>query len=258
VRGRCGWTPEAYASRFGVIAAISPADGPERWYLWDIDACGHKAFTVYSAYYPAPEQALAAWQAGVGELAAAQTALTPVDAPSLLADLMPIEEGFLRAGGEDTNQFAEYHRSKRLAEAAVEAVRPDHHGPRSGLDAATAATQFGSWLRTHRADQPEPADLDELITELAESWSFKDPTELYSTCSPHRVALTVLHLRDYYEDEFADQLIALLPDWTCWLATYNGTAPELAERCQPYALGKPHAGVGTDDGGPNYMARVIE
>jgi hypothetical protein len=82
--------------------------------------------------------------------------------------------------------------------------------------------------------------------------------ELYSTCSPHRVALTVLHLRNYYLDDFAAQLIALLPDWICWLAERNGNRAELVERCRPYALGEPHLDVGTDDSRPNYMARVIE
>jgi hypothetical protein len=40
-------------------------------------------------------------------------------------------------------------------------------------------------------------------------------------------------MRNCYQDDFAAQLIALLPDWTCWLAARNGTPPHLAERCQP-------------------------
>ena len=54
---------------------------------------------------------------------------------------------------------------------------------------------------------------------------------MYPTCSPHRVALTVLHLRNYYQDDFAAQLVALLPDWIRWLATRNGSPPHLTERC---------------------------
>lgn len=100
--------------------------------------------------------------------------------------------------------------------------------------------------------------MEELITELADSWRIDDPEALYSTCSPHRVAVTALHLRNFYIDEFADELIALLPDWVGWLSMRNGTPPHLAQRCQPYALGKPHAEVDTDDSMPNYMARVTE
>src|SRR5262249_12297830 len=69
VPGQVLWTRDAYGSRFGVTAVFSSPHGPDRWYLWDIDACGHQAFTVHSAYYPTAEQALAAWQAGVGDLA---------------------------------------------------------------------------------------------------------------------------------------------------------------------------------------------
>jgi hypothetical protein len=257
VIGSVLWTRDVYGSRFGITAAFSTPDQPERWYLWDIDACGYMPFCVYSAFYPTPEQALVAWQVGVGELAAADTAFVPVDDAGLLMDLLPFEEGVLRPGGENADQFAEYHRSMRLAEAARRAVAPLRDS-KSGtdLDAAAAAIQFAAWLREHRAGQPQPADLDELIEELADSWQISSPAALYPTCSPHRVVMTVLHLRDYYVDDFAAQLIALLPDWVHWLADRNGTPAELAERCQPYALGKPHAGV--TDNRPNYLARVTE
>jgi len=258
VTGQVVWTRDGYGSRFGVAAAFATPAGPHRCYLWDIDACGHQAFTVHGGYYPTPEQALAAWQAGVGEVAAAQTRFTPVDDRWLLEQIMPAQEGFLRAGGEDAKQLAEYHRSRRLAEVAIKAVEPSHSQRPADLDAATAAIQFTTWLRAHRADQPQPTDLEELITELADSWCFSGQDAVYSTCSPHRVALTVLHLRNYYQDDFAAQLIALLPDWACWLATRNGTTPQLAQRCQPYALGEPHTDVGSDDSRPNYLARVTE
>jgi hypothetical protein len=258
VTGQVLWTRDAYGSRFGVTTAFSMPHGPDRWYLWDIDACGHQAFTVHSAYYPTADQALAAWQAGVGDLAAGETALSSVDNPSLLAELMPAEEGFMRVGGENTEQFAEYHRSKRLAEVVLKAVGPSQAAQQADLDAATAVTQFAAWLRTHRADQPEPADLEEFVTELADSWCFGGPAAVYGTCSPHRVALTVLHLRNFYQDDFAARLVALLPDWTRWLAARNGTAPQLAERCLPYACGETHPDVGSDDSRPHYLARVIE
>ncbi|MGH3931703.1 MAG: hypothetical protein ACRDTF_17220 [Pseudonocardiaceae bacterium] len=256
VTGQVLWTRDVYGSRFGVAAAFSTLDGPDRWYLWDIDACGHQAFTVHSAYYPTPEQALAAWQAGVGGLAAGATTFVPVDHPELLAELMPAEEGFMRAGGENADQFAEYHRSKRLAEAAIKAVGPGRVGQVADLDAATAATEFAAWLR--QASQPDPDELEALSEELADSWCLDSPAAVYGTCSPHRVALTVLHLRNYYQDDFAAQLIALLPDWVSWLAARHGIAPHLAGRCRTYALGEPHAEVGSDDSRPNYLARVVE
>lgn len=256
--GEVRWTRDAYGSRFGVTAAFSAPQAPHRWYLWDIDACGHEAFTVYCGYFPDPERALAQWRAGVGPVATVDAAFTPVDDPSLLAELLPFEEGFMRSGGESAVQFAEYHRSRRLAEAVRDAVDRDPAGRLADLDAAAAVTEFTDWLRARRAGEAEPADLAELVEELADSWRVGTPVELYGTCSPHRVALTVRHLRDYYQDDFADRLVALLPEWTCWLAARNGTPPELAERVRPYALGKPHPDLGSEDRQPEYLARVAE
>jgi hypothetical protein len=62
----------------------------------------------------------------------------------------------------------------------------------------------------------------------------------------------------FYLEDFADQLVALLPEWTRWLASRNATPPELADRCLPYAKGKPHPQVAADEIGPGYLARVTE
>ncbi|HWE90195.1 MAG TPA: hypothetical protein VG317_12110 [Pseudonocardiaceae bacterium] len=259
VTGPVLWTRDRYGSRFAVAAPITTADQPMRWYLWDIDACGHEAFTVHSGFYPTPDAALAAWQAGVGQIAAAGTELAPVDDPWVLAQLLPVNDGLLRAGGESVEQFAEYHRSRRLGEAVRQAMRPRGTQPGGGLDAATAAAEFATWLRGRDADRPElPADLDELATELADSWCLNRIDAVFATCSPHRVALCVLHVRNYYLDDFADQLVALLPEWTRWLTARNATPPELADRCLPYAQGQPHSQVGADDSRPDYLARVAE
>jgi len=256
------WVRDGYSSRFGVAAEVTTNDGPGRWYLWDIDACGHDVFTVHSDYYPTSQQALADWRAGVGEVAAGTAAFTPVDDVALLAELLPREQGMMRPGGENAAQFAEYHRSKRLAEAVMAAIEASDQSPaaarEAGLDAPTAANRFTAWLRAQRSEQPLPADLDDIVTELASSWQIAGPNALYSACSPHRVALVADHMRGYYEDDFAADLIALLPDWTRWLAELNNTTPELAERCRPYAHGQPHPGIRGADNDPQYLARVTE
>src|SRR5262249_54079378 len=159
----------------------------------------------------------------------------------LLYELLPDEQGFMRPGGESEDQFTEYHRSMALAEAAVDAVGRRPAGERGvhALDHARATAEFVAWLREHRPhppqkfELPEPIELPELVQWLAESWAPTGVAALYHTCSPHRVALTVPHLRNYYLDEFADQLISLLPDWISWLATRNGAPAYLVERCRP-------------------------
>jgi hypothetical protein len=131
--------------------------------------------------------------------------------------------------------------------------------PGSSLDAAAAAVEFAAWLRARDADPQElPENVDELAIELADSWSINNIDAVFAACSPHRVALCVLHVRNYYLDEFADELMALLPEWTRWLAARNATPPELADRCEPYAEGQPHPQTSGDDIGPDYLARVIE
>jgi hypothetical protein len=261
ITGPVLWTRDAYGSRFGVVAPFRTADGPDRWYLWDIDGCGHDTFTVHSRYHATPAAALADWQSGVGTPAADGTVLTPVDDPGLLDDLMPRERGMLRPGGENVEQFAEYHRSKRLAEAVLDAIastRPRPTSAPSDLDKTTAADQFAAWLREHRPDRARSADLDEHVTELADSWHIGESGHLYHTCSPHRVALVAEHIRDYYEDDFAAELVALLPDWTAWLAERNATPAHLADRCRPYAHGEPHKAASAGDDRPNYLTRIAE
>jgi hypothetical protein len=255
------WTRDAYGSRFGVAAPFSTTDGLDRWYLWDVDACGHEAFTVHSRYHPTPEEALADWQAGVGTPAADGTVFAPVDDPRLLEFVLPRELGMLAPGGENVEQFAEYHRSRRLAEAvlgAMEETQPRPPSTPAELDPTTAADLFRTWLTEHRPDRAEPDDFDDLVTELADSWQIGELNYLYHTCSPHRVALVVEHVRDFYQDDFAAGLIALLPDWTAWLADHNATPAYLADRCRPYARGEPHQAIRGDDRRPAYLARIAE
>ena len=65
-------------------------------------------------------------------------------------------------------------------------------------------------------------------------------------------------MRNYYLDDFADQLVALLPEWTRWLTTRTSITPELADRCLPYAYGQSHPQLGNDDTKVDYLARVSE
>ncbi len=261
VTGSVLWTRDGYGSRFGVAAPIRTAEGPDRWYLWDIDACGHDAFTVHSRYHATPDEALADWQAGVGAPAADGTAFAPVDDMALLDELMPRERHILRPGGQNVEQFAEYHRSQRLAEAVIDTIEP-HRAHRTAvqadLDPKTAAADFAAWLREHPPARTGLADRDELPEELADSWQSGGPADLYSTCSPHRVALAVAHIRDYYQQDFAAELVALLPEWAAWLADRGATPAHAADRCQIYTHGELHPGVGADVMRPTYLARVAE
>lgn len=255
VAGPVQWARDSYGSRFAVVAPIAFPGRSPRWYLWDVDACGFTPMTVYAGYHESPEQALADWQAAVGPVAAGAAALADVDDPELLAELLLGEYDY-RAGPE--SMVEEHLRSRRLAEVAVGSLESRPARTAEFFDADAAATGFTTWLREHRPELAATEGLAELVGELADSWTFGEPQALLGTCSPHRVAYAVLHLHNYYQDDFADELMSLMPDWVAWLAERNGTPPELAARCRPYALGETHADVGADNSRPIMDARVVE
>ncbi|BCB86553.1 hypothetical protein Psuf_038660 [Phytohabitans suffuscus] len=71
--------------------------------------------------------------------------------------------------------------------------------------------------------------------------------------------MAVLHLRDFYKDDFAAELVAVLPEWIRFLAEHTAMTTELTERCLAYASGDlQFPGILDDQGRPNPMARVTE
>ncbi|WP_162908055.1 hypothetical protein [Allorhizocola rhizosphaerae] len=254
VSGPVLWARDAYGSRFGITAMFSAPDRADRWYLWDVDACGLAAFTVHSGYFPDAQTALARWREGVGDASAADAQFAPVDDIALVSELLPAEEGFMRIGGEDVAQMAEYHREKRLADEVRTALGdPGEAAPGDGLHPERAGALFTAWL-TERGKPPVGEAADEAIDELTTYWNDR-PNALYHTCSAHRVANAVRGIRDFYQAHFAEQMVALLPDWAAWLSSYNGTPLPLAERA---IRGAHEAAASTDRTPWNPLARVQE
>lgn len=258
------WARDAYGGRFAATAPFPApeADAAHRWYLWDIDACGVEAFTVYSGYFADPETALETWREGVGAVAGARATWAEADDPTLLALLLPSDLGMFEPGGENAGQFAEYHRCRRLADE-VRASLGDFEIPdapvRSGSPEATeAGRRFTAWLAERRPDAPITDDRDEAIAALADDWFFdRLPDGSVGACSPHRVALFAEHCRGSYREDFADRLMILLPDWVTWFAESSGLPETLAARCLSYADGVPHP-VALPSGGIEMLARVEE
>jgi len=137
-----------------------------------------------------------------------------------------------------------------LPTAGPDAQAGGRHGP-GDRDRPVRA-----WLRAHRPDRARPASTNTSPDWPAPGTSANRAT--CTTCSPRRVAVVAEHIRDYYQDDFAAELVALLPDWTAWLADRNATAVHLADRCLPYAHGEPHKAVSAGDDRPNYLTRVAE
>ncbi|MDM4719031.1 hypothetical protein QTQ03_05250 [Micromonospora sp. WMMA1363] len=264
--GEVLWGHDAYGSRWAVVAPFASVGGRDRWYLWDVDTCGYEIATVYSGFYPSAESALAAWSESVGH-AAAEATLTAVDDAETLGALLGGEVEQFRIGGESQEQYSEFLRSRRLGRAAREAARGVRGRACGGLTVQEASEGFAQRLRRiGYHDRPAgdgsgegPAGADDLAAELADSWFQRDHPRLYPLCSPHKVAATVLHLCDYYQDDFAAELVAVLPEWIRFLAEQTGMAEELTDRCLAYASGELKFPGNLDDRErPNLMARVAE
>jgi hypothetical protein len=264
VTGPVLWAHDVYGTRWAVVAPFSSVDGPGRWYLWDVDTCGYEVVTVHSGFHPTAESAVATWRESVGQAAAGAAALTVVDdAETLGALLLRGDIEGLRIGGEDQEQYAEFLRSRRLGRTARDAVGKTRGRPSVRLTADDARERFAQRLRQlghHDVSTDEgPAGADDLAAELADSWSPGDHPTLYPLCSPHKVAVAVLHLRDFYKDDFAAELVAVLPEWIRFLAEHTGMAAELTERCLAYASGElQFPGILDGGGRSNPMARVTE
>ncbi|WP_433612650.1 hypothetical protein ACQP2P_01915 [Dactylosporangium sp. CA-139114] len=267
VTGPVLWARDVYGSRWAVVAPFTSDAGPDRWYLWDVDTCGYEVLTVHSGFHASAESAVAAWRESVGQVAAGGAVLTAVDDSETLDALLPGEVEGIRIGGEDEEQYAEFLRSRRLARTARKAVRRMRGPAFVRLTATDAKAQFTQRLRQldyhggiiGEGDDAGPVDPDELAGELAESWSPRDHPTLYPFCSPHKVAAAVLHLRDFYQEDFAAELVALLPEWIRFLAEHTAMPAEWTDRCLAYASGElQFPGILDDRGRSNPMARLAE
>jgi hypothetical protein len=267
VAGPVLWARDVYGSRWAVVAPFTSVDGPDRWYLWDVDACGYEVVTVGGGFYPSDEAAVAAWRESVGPEAAGHAVLAAVDDSELLGALLRGEVEGIRMGGEDEAQYAEFLRSRRLGRTVREAVRRVRGRTSVRLTADEATVRFADRLRQigyhdgilSDGEDAGPVGADELAAEMADSWPPHHHPALYPSCSPHKVAMTVLHLRDYFKDDFAAKLIAVLPEWIRFLAEHTSTPAEVTERCLAYASGeRQFPGILDDDGQSNPMACVTE
>jgi hypothetical protein len=253
-QGPALWCRDVYGTRFAITApfaadAKTPTTGsPARWYLWDIDACGSDAYTVGAGYFPDTDAALAAWRAAAGTRATAEAVLEPVADPHLAARLLPGLPGFFHPGGENQEQYAEFHRCRHLAQALRSSDYLDGNATGSGTASPPPPQdhewfdqrdrdrkdqwigEFTAWRAMHRPGAPaipedfptvegdHPLTEDELYRELLSSWFTSEFPEFAYCCSPHRIALLHDHLADFYDDNFAHVITGLVPDLVAWLS----------------------------------------
>lgn len=255
--GTALWCRDAYGTRFAITAPFAAADGPDRWYLWDIDACSNDALTVGTGYFPDVDQALASWLAAVGPDATSGCRLEPVSDPHLAARLLPGLADFFHPGGESEGQYAEFHRCRRLAQELRRSDFLDGSTTTAGTPAPAQPVSkdawiagFTAWRAEHRPghnavpddfpvdeEDKEPPTEDDIYRELADGWFSTEFPELAHACSPHRIALLAAHIRDFYTSDFAQVVLHLIPDLAAWLTDRSGLSAAVSGRTLAYANG---------------------
>lgn len=226
----------AYGDRWAVLAPFTIDGLPDtaHWYRWDIDACGIQR-TVAAGVFETAEAAVAEWRDAVGPTATAATPETTHD-PALISELLAeliqagIFDGFL-VGDEPADLLAEYFRSRKRAMALLESVDPggrrswkatrDRPTPEQITD---VADRFADWCR-QQSRGPMP-DQDSVYS-LIDRWISLNPAAWRYTCSPHRIRATALALTDEFIDEYAREMLALLPHWVAWCAEQTALDADL-------------------------------
>jgi len=248
-----------------------PANSPAQphCYAWDIDWCVAGTVVGAGAFEDSAE-ALTWWRAQVGP-AAGEAALTtprPLEFLRLLQPALAIgtllDPGIV--GDEPREVMREYYRlhARAVAVAAhfedevdkarqppdpdeteeelIEAflawhsanVGPNDPAP-AQADADTA--EAGSDSDTDDSDyEDEELSTSEALEIILATWGpIFSPTDVYYTCSPHRIEATATAIRADYDPEDAAPALRLLPAWTDWCLTRHQIAPASAARSRAAA-----------------------
>jgi len=243
---------DAYGTRFLLAASFipndpSPSRAPSHWYAWDLDWCA-TANVMAAGPCSSPAQALDEWRTAVGPAATASelTTCTPDLARLVLHPALALGTIWETLyGTEPRPLMREYfrlnHRAVLLADYLADhfpdkvADEPpgDEEDDPHALPQGDAMQSFLDW-HFERNDAPDRIrNLTALALEpLIDQWTpFLSPDkDLFYACSPHRIEVTGILLRDDYDPDEANAALQLLPDWVQWCAERTGLAPEPAAR----------------------------
>jgi hypothetical protein len=230
---------DAYGDRFLLAAPFSDPARPtevDHWYAWDVDWCALGLVVGASAHEDA-DSALAEWRGVVGPAAgsAGFEPCAPAAAIRLLEqairDSLQADSAF---GDEPAEYFREFGRLRRRASALAEFLARQLPTKPSGLAEARDAgideflTQYAGRAWKSPEEQIDAEDvLDLLLSEWGPDATPDEPA--FFACSPHRIEHCATLLRDMYQPEAVDPVLAMLPDWVQWCARRTGLGAEYAE-----------------------------
>lgn len=216
---------DAYGTRFGVVIEYSYPDVPETsWYLLDIDT---SAFVVLvdAGVHDTPEQAAAAWRENADS---PDATADEVDDPAMLTCLVKLDTGSEAMGvkGDESRRVMDnWFRARTRIDVLDRTLRrekrplPPVTSLYRDIDPTVLAEPFTAWhIRTH-GSEPDP----ETVATLAEEWMEGSLPETWFCASPERIRFHRALISDWVPDHPVTLgVLALLPEWTCWLGERAG------------------------------------
>ncbi len=227
---------DAYGSRLLLTAPFGYDGGaPDHWYSWDIDLCWI-AVVVGAGVFASAEEALREWRDAVGP-AASGAALSPC-AAGMTARLLAscLQTGVLAdmlQGSEPRELIHEYYRLRRRARDLTASADA---GPSSSpFDADHVLDAFLDWYAAWHDDVPKAA-AEAAGTIIAEWGPHENLDERsFYACSPHRIEMAALLIREGYFADYAKSALGLLPEWTEWCIKQSGLDGDAAARSREAA-----------------------
>jgi hypothetical protein len=147
-------------------------------------------------------------------------------------------------GGEPRELMREYfrlsHRAYLLAEYLEdnfpETMEDEPPGDEEDAKEQAAEDMLRSFLDWHSERGNASVKSRNLTAQaleiLIDAWtSFMPPDKaMFYACSPHRIEVTGISIRDDYEPDHANATLRLLPEWVQWCAERSGLDAEFAAR----------------------------
>ena len=246
---------DAYGSRFLVAAPFGygqdqggSGDGPDHWYTWDIDWC----WTTLS-WEPGrpgrPRRRCANGRTPSGPRPPARRCprARPRRPPCCWSPALqtgPLSD--VLQGSEPRELIREFYRLRRRARvlaaaSSAGAASPGTSGGTSGAfdtfdadDAGQLREAFLAWYTARHGVTPQGEDADTIIQEWGPR-KLPDQSWFYA-CSPHRIEMTAILIRDGYLAGYANAALRLLPEWTQWCIERSGLTGDFAARSRDAAL----------------------
>ena len=140
----------------------------------------------------------------------------------------------------------EYYRLRRRARVLAAAgtggaASPGTSGGISGAfdtfdadDAGQLREAFLAWYTARHGVTPQGEDVGTIIQEWGPR-KLPDQSWFYA-CSPHRIEMTAILIRDGYLSDYANAALRLLPEWTQWCIERSGLTGDFAARSHDAAL----------------------